>query len=298
MQSITTQLDSKPDRLYQSGDLTIGQMRATSPCSLKPFHAHEEYTFEFTDRGAMWLLEPGTRHRQVGPGEYYLLRPDQEHSQRVESEVRTLFISLSRQRVEEVGRAFTSSTKPPQFEPVVEGAQPEMWQTLAAIAREVAQVESPRDGGWGCSTANGTQLMLQSLSLQLIVQLLRCQSGIGDEKETSHERGAFSPEIRRSLEFIHAYYTEDLSLEQIAGSVALSQYYFLRLFKRQTGFTPYEYVRRLRLSEAAGRLKGTNTSITEIALQLGFASASHLSEAFRRQYGCTPSEHRAQRAII
>jgi AraC family transcriptional regulator len=136
--------------------------------------------------------------------------------------------------------------------------------------------------------------MLQSLSIQLTVQLLRTQQDGQEEKRACQVSGVLSPEIRRSVEFIHAYYTDNLSLHQVAASASLSQYHFLRLFKRQIGLTPHAYIQRLRLQRAALLLSRSNETISEIASQLGFSSPGHFSDSFRRYYGLTPSQYRAR----
>lgn len=282
IQSITRPLSQKPTRLYTAEKLVMGQMRFGTPCSMWPIHAHQGYMFEFVDQGAMWLLEPDAKRSLVTRGHYYLLQPDQEHSQEVDSQLRTLYVSLATERIEEVARETGLVWRGSALDPQIEDAPEQILYTLAAMAAELAY------------PARGTDLLLQSLSLQLIVQLVRAQQYGGTEKQRSCLHTRLSPEIRRALDFIHAHFTEDVSLEQIAASAALSPFYFLRLFKQQTGSTPAAYVRQLRLNEAAVRLNRTEESVSALAAHLGFASASHLTSAFRRHYGMTPSQYRAR----
>lgn len=282
VQPITLPLSQQPDRLYTAKDLIIGQMRFGAPCTKWPMHAHQGYTFELVDQGMMWLLEPDARRSPVARGQYYLLQPGQEHSQEVDARIRTLYVSLFAARVGEVAREMGLSRRSFLLEPQVGNASGEILTLLASLAVELAQ------------PAPGTHLLLQSLSLQLIVQLLREQQGGRTESRLSPPRDRISPEVRRGLDFIHAHYTEDFSLELLAASALLSPFYFLRLFKQQTGVTPYAYLRQLRLSEAAVLLNQSEESVSAIAARLGFASASHLSSAFRRQYGVTPSQYRAR----
>lgn len=280
--SITNSLDCRPDLLYEMNDLAVGQMRGTSRCSMKPLHAHEGYMLEFVDTGSMWLLEPKARRSLVGQGQYYILRPDQEHSQEVDPQVHTLFVDLPKHQVEEIAQEVSCRKKPTNLEPAFAFAQPDILATLGAIATEVAH------------PLGGIQFMLQSLSIQLTVQLLRTQHDGQEEKRACQVSGVLSPEIRRSVEFIHAFYTENLSLHQVAASASLSQYHFLRLFKRQIGMTPHAYIQHLRLQHAALLLSRSNETISEIASHLGFSSPGHFTDSFRRQYGLTPSQYRAR----
>ncbi|GHO41926.1 helix-turn-helix domain-containing protein [Ktedonospora formicarum] len=278
--SITIALDRRPDILYVAGELAVGQMRGTSPCSRKGFHAHEGYRLEFVDKGSMWLLEPQKRRSLVGQGQYYVLRPDQEHSQEVDPHIRTLFVNLPKQQVEEVVQELMSIKKQTFLDPTIALAQREIFTLLKAIAAEVEH------------SISGMQIMLQSLGIQLTVQLLRAQQQGEDEGELQRVSAMLSPEIRRSVDFIHAYYTQDLSLQQVAASASLSPYHFLRLFKQQIGITPHAYLRRLRLQQAALFLSQSDEPVSDIAYRLGFSSPAHLTEAFRRHYGLTPSQYR------
>src|SRR5215469_2907921 len=216
--SITVSLDRRPDLLYEAGELAVGQMRGTSPCSRKPLHAHDGYMLEFVDKGSMWLLEPKTRRSLVGQGQYYVLRPGQEHSQEVDPHIRTLFVDLPKQQVEEVAREVTGITKLAFLEPTISLAQREIFTLLEAIAVEVEH------------SFGGMQIMLQSFGIQLMVQLLRAQHQGEHERENHRVSSMLSPEIRQSVDFIHASYTENLSLLQVAASASLSPYHFLRLF--------------------------------------------------------------------
>ena len=282
IQSITFPLSQKPTRLYTAEKLIMGQMRFGTPCSMWPMHAHEGYMFEFVDQGAMWLLEPGAKRSLATRGQYYLLQPGQEHSQEVDPQLRTLYVSLAVERVEEVAHEMGLVWHGFALDPQVEDAPERLLFPLAAMVTELA------------CPARGTDLLFQSLSFQLIVQLVRTQQYGGTEKQRYHQHARLSPEIHHALDFIHAHYTEDLSLEQIANSAALSSFYFLRLFKQQTGFTPYAYVRQLRLKKAAALLSQSEESVSELAARLGFASASHLASAFRHHYGVSPSQYRAR----
>ena len=84
-----------------------------------------------------------------------------------------------------------------------------------------------------------------------------------------------------------------LTLHQVARQVAWSPFDLTRLFKRHTGLPVHRYRRQLRLRTAYHRLVEGDERIIDIAHDLGFASHSHFSEAFRGEFGTAPREVRS-----
>ncbi|HVF35674.1 MAG TPA: AraC family transcriptional regulator [Candidatus Saccharimonadia bacterium] len=92
---------------------------------------------------------------------------------------------------------------------------------------------------------------------------------------------------------IEREYTKPLPLAQLAGDAGCSPFHLLREFRRCYGVTPHAYQERLRLERARALLANHASTITAIALELGYAHHSHFSAAFRRAYGVTPRTFRA-----
>jgi len=84
------------------------------------------------------------------------------------------------------------------------------------------------------------------------------------------------------------------SLSGLAALVDMDVRRFTDAFRQAFGLTPWQYILRARLEEAARRLRHTRDSVTDIALSVGFASPSHLTAAFSRQFGLPPSRYRAE----
>lgn len=97
--------------------------------------------------------------------------------------------------------------------------------------------------------------------------------------------------IRRAKEFLHRNLRERILLQDIARDVDASATYLTDLFSRVEGCALHEYLTRLRLSEALAELPHSS-DLTALALELGFSSHSHFTYAFRRRFGCTPSQFR------
>jgi AraC family transcriptional regulator len=87
---------------------------------------------------------------------------------------------------------------------------------------------------------------------------------------------------------------EALPLADIAASFRMTPFALCRMFVRVAGLPLHRYRRRLRLREALNRLAGGEPDITGLALDLGFSDHSHLTNAFRVEFGAPPSEFRAR----
>ena len=100
--------------------------------------------------------------------------------------------------------------------------------------------------------------------------------------------------IEASLAYIREHFSEPLTLEQIAGFVNLSPYYFTRLFSKETGLTPHQYVIATRINYAKYLLQSKELPVKEIAFTSGFMSESSFCSTFRKREGVTPGEYRAR----
>ena len=125
---------------------------------------------------------------------------------------------------------------------------------------------------------------------ELVVALLR-RALQGDEPV--HEPGPATRRlIRRAKEFVEAHLADPIRLGDVARAVGASPAYLTDVFRRCEGLPLHKYVRQSRLARALLELPHA-PDLTTLALDLGFSSHSHFTAAFRRAYGCTPSEFRA-----
>jgi AraC-like DNA-binding protein len=99
----------------------------------------------------------------------------------------------------------------------------------------------------------------------------------------------------QTSQFIRQHLGEHLTTRQTAAACHLSEAYFCRRFHRLTGMTFHAYLTQLRVERAKAALRATNARVNEIALALGFQSASHFNRAFKFIVGMTPSAFRGQR---
>jgi len=110
-------------------------------------------------------------------------------------------------------------------------------------------------------------------------------------------REALSSSLHRDqVEHVRGVLSENLGdalpLARIAGAAGLSVFHLCRVFHAATGSTLHAYRNQVRLRSALERL--ADADLTQLALDLGYSSHSHFSDAFKRAFGVTPSAARRQ----
>jgi AraC family transcriptional regulator len=135
------------------------------------------------------------------------------------------------------------------------------------------------------------RLYVESLTQVLVIHLLRHYSNI-TQTVTSENRNLTRAQLQQAIDYIHTHLDRDLSLVEMAGVINISPTYFASLFKRAIGTSPHQYVIQQRVKRAKEMLSRTDLAISDIALQVGFSSQSHLTQQFKRVTGMTPKQVR------
>ena len=130
----------------------------------------------------------------------------------------------------------------------------------------------------------GAQAMCDSYLVQLLVLLGRLSANT--EAVLSGE-GQYDEKIAAVLSYISENLTEGLSVDELAESVHISRYHFMRLFKAQTGTSVHAYVRQRRLMHAAHLIR-EGMSAARAAEESGFADYSAFHRAFTSAFGVSP----------
>ncbi|MEC0372933.1 AraC family transcriptional regulator [Paenibacillus chibensis] len=101
--------------------------------------------------------------------------------------------------------------------------------------------------------------------------------------------------LEQVLAYMREYYSEAVSIDDLAAIAGQSRYHFMRSFRAYTGITPYQHLLRLRIDDARLRLRNTSSSIAEISCSLGFSSPSQFHRIFLKLVGITPGGYRSSR---
>ncbi|MBQ7383436.1 MAG: helix-turn-helix domain-containing protein [Clostridia bacterium] len=144
-----------------------------------------------------------------------------------------------------------------------------------------------------------------SISVRLFENILKetyCEtersSFIGEIIDRILSEAIFNASQKKStadhiLSYISDHYTEHIDLNKISELFFISQNQTIRMISARTGYTPHEYLTRLRLNKACELLQFTDTPIMDIGRSVGYSNNSHFSAVFRRIYGMSPAEYRA-----
>lgn len=97
--------------------------------------------------------------------------------------------------------------------------------------------------------------------------------------------------VRKMQDYISEHISEDIDIADLAKAAAFSPWYARRLFIKHLGMTPAVYIRRLKLSKSALRLRDEDCQILDVAMDMGFGSVDGYQRAFRREFGVNPKEY-------
>ena len=94
--------------------------------------------------------------------------------------------------------------------------------------------------------------------------------------------------VNRVTEILKSNLAEPPSLEELGRKVGCSHFYLSRTFSKEMGITIPQYIRQIRMEKAAELLRKGKLNVTEVAMEVGYASPGHFSTAFHETYGCCP----------
>jgi AraC family transcriptional regulator len=155
-----------------------------------------------------------------------------------------------------------------------------LWETVRKLKAQIGSADP------------AARLYAEALGGLLSVELLRLLQVGAPASRPSPRGGLAAWQHKRVIEFIEEHLSEEVSLDVLADLVRFSPYHFLRSFKQSFGEPPYRYWTGRRIERAKALLANPRTSVTEIALGVGFRGTSAFSATFHRVTGKTPTDYR------
>lgn len=102
----------------------------------------------------------------------------------------------------------------------------------------------------------------------------------------------------RARDAMDRTYAMPLDITKLAGVASVSEAHFIRTFRATFGETPHRYLQRRRVERAMFLLRETERSITDICLDVGFASLGTFSRTFSEIVGDSPTEYRNRKLVF
>jgi AraC-like DNA-binding protein len=110
------------------------------------------------------------------------------------------------------------------------------------------------------------------------------------------QQGEYEEAVRRMKEYISLNLRRPITSMDISKAAGYSQYHAARIFKKLTGVSAFEYIRRERLLSSARALRSGNTKVLDVALDFVFDSHEGFTRAFSNGFGITPKRYSAQKS--
>lgn len=99
------------------------------------------------------------------------------------------------------------------------------------------------------------------------------------------------------IDYLDNNLTEEITIDSIVGKFHFNRFYLMKMFKKVTGLTIFEYVNQKKITDSLDDIVNTDDRILKIALKHGFNSQEYYSETFTKVLGISPSEFRKQAPI-
>ncbi|HYP90640.1 MAG TPA: AraC family transcriptional regulator, partial [Polyangiaceae bacterium] len=168
------------------------------------------------------------------------------------------------------------------------GAEPED-ESVTRRLTELALVESRSSGA-------GSSCVLARLGELLFVDAVRRYVAVRPPNPAGWLAGLHDEQIGRALSKLHERPAQPWSLEDLAKAAGMSRSALAERFAHFVGVPPMQYLAQWRMQLAASLLRGSKSSIAEIADRVGYGSEAALSRAFKRRLGVAPTPYRRKEA--
>lgn len=142
------------------------------------------------------------------------------------------------------------------------------------------------------TTPTGYQLFIKSqLFMFFFILINKCVITEGTKKESKSLE-----KMKLILKYVENHYMDKITIEAMANEVGLSQSHFMKYFKSTMGTSFIDYLNEYRLTMASRLLVSSESSILDIAAEVGFENLSYFNRTFKKKFAMTPREYRKKYA--
>lgn len=288
----TGQVGDGPEQVWPHCVLNVRTQQAHRPDVRGPFSL-------FLNLKGSSYCEVERHQIRLENDRYFISNSRQHYSLEIDSPepVETLNIHFREHFCEDVYHSLTTPSQQLLAQPDLHLSRPALgffnhsYPRTPAFERMIQQLQHELRQGVDSLREEELLTQLMVYLLQSHQDLLRKMQRLPALKHTTREE--LLHRLSLALDWLHSYYEQELSLDQLAAVAMMSKYHFLRAFQACWGQTPYQYLLNLRLQKAQKLLSQTQLPVTWIAHNTGFKDSNSFARSFKQKTGLSPQAYRA-----
>jgi AraC-like DNA-binding protein len=237
-------------------------------------HVHHKFCFGTVHRGARLISQAGTSV-VVPENAIFVINPDSAHSCKTPCKAGHDYLTfcVDTEKMKDIASQISEKTQDVPYIKNVLLSDTELVSKMHEFNLLLRHKDSI--------------LRRESILFSMLSKLIIRHS---DSPPTPRQVGSQHGAINRVCEFIKAHFAKSLSLDELSRVAYLSPFHFQRLFLKNTGVSPHEYLMQWRINKASELLREGHC-IASVALDTGFVDQSHLTRTFKRIIGITPGRY-------
>ena len=260
-------------QIKHNTQLDVGLLHARFVQHAYPRHSHDYYVISLIERGRQSFTHKGTKYT-TPPGGVILINPETAHTgeavDELGFELRSIYPTTSHMKM--AAFELTGRYQALPFFTEVRVDHPWAAKSILSLHRALLQ-QAP-------------SIEYESRFIWTLTQLIKRYA---DPPSTEQKLGNENKTIQKACWYIEDCFSQDVSLHSLAQHVALSPYYFLRVFCAEVGMPPHAYLESVRIRHAQ-RLIRAGRPLADVAMEVGFSSQSHMTRCFKKIIGVTPGQ--------
>ncbi len=248
----------------------------SGPCyyAQQPMHTHPAYMVVITS-DEFSKVQLGDQVIRSIAGKMLIMSPEVEHTELSSDEIpRYICLLFRKDFFENILLSYYSKSVP-----YIEYSFYNVPQELIGLARKFMNEYVNKRTGW--------EGILELLATEMAHSVIRQIYQI----EMNHSKQDFRIDVNRLIEYLYQNITEPISIDDLVQNSTMSKAHLIRVFKKETGIPPMEYLNNIRLEKAKKLLLVGELTISETAMECGFNSQTYFSSSFKKKFNSTPSSY-------